>query len=169
MPWTALVFDDLVKLQAYYHWKLNDLGDPRGDAASWVQLMCNFPSEWKELVSGFFEHGSMFDQRSSQDHNFLGRAMWDNFFCDLCPNSVGFKSQQALACHKRVVHKIRSPVEQYIGNTGICPVCHTNFHARPRLLCHLADKRVRKKKLYRNMQLHFVVWSVQTCASTGAC
>ena len=41
----------------------------------------------------------------------------------------------------RVKHNRVSPVKRYIGDTGVCPRCHTDFVSRVRLVRHLCDSR----------------------------
>eukprot|EP00973_Karenia_brevis_P027721 3820619-Karenia_brevis.AAC.1 len=67
------------------------------------------------------------------------------FVCELCEAKPAFKSAKALASHQRAKHKFRNPLGAYLDDSGICPVCGTNFHNRVRVLAHVSDTRVRSK------------------------
>jgi len=62
--------------------------------------------------------------------------------CVLCEGTrPSFASAKALGSHMRIKHNRVSPVKRYIGDTGICPHCSTDFVSRVRLLRHLWDSR----------------------------
>ena len=146
MPWAQQLLDDLRFLKDFHYIKLGSLGDPEVDAEAWSRVMCDFPSEWRELVRSFIEFGSpICDRSTASSHGFDGCSVLHSFRCDRCDTNKRYKSQKALDTHMRVKHQCRTRVEEYVGCTTVCPICNKDFHCRPRLLCHLAETRIRSK------------------------
>ena len=91
-------------------------------------------------------------------------AVANTLCCELCANKV-FQSQKALDQHKRVKHKIRTPVADLLGDVSKCPVCSTDFGSRVRLITHLSDRRIRSKVRKTNCHYEFVRRSQSTIDS----
>ena len=107
---------------------------------AWTLLITEFPDEWKELVNGYTDYEDSCTDRVVQSYH--GQH---EFTCSLCASSPAFKSAKALASHIRCKHKVTNPLNKYIDNSGICPVCKTNFHSRTRVLAHVSETRIRNK------------------------
>ena len=48
------------------------------------------------------------------------------YVCTDCASQLAFAIQKALEAHQRVRHDRRLPINSFIGDTAICPTCHTN-------------------------------------------
>ena len=114
--------------------------DPTVQPHAWTLLVSNFPDEWKELVNGYTEYEDTCTDRVVQSSD--GQH---EFTCSLCASRPAFTSAKALASHIRCKHKVTNPLNKYIDNSGICPVCATNFYSRTRVLAHVSETRIRSK------------------------
>ena len=65
------------------------------------------------------------------------------FSCAQCGDA--FLTSKARDAHSRSKHGTRCSVNDYIGDVSVCPVCHTEYRSRLRLLAHLSDTRIRSK------------------------
>ena len=74
--------------------------------------------------------------------------------CEQCGEN--FDTHRQLSTHMWSKHKIKSSFRQFIGNTSVCPVCHTDFCTRARLIKHLADRRVRSRHREQTCQQAFL-------------
>eukprot|EP00973_Karenia_brevis_P014898 2033769-Karenia_brevis.AAC.1 len=140
-PWSKQLVDDMRILKQYFTIKLIEMPDPLMQPQAWAVLMTEFPQEWRMLVVEYIDFHSPFTERSREEvvpH--LSRHR-----CSVCANAPVFKHAKALASHMRSKHGVRSDMNKYIGDTGVCPVCGTDFHNRVRLLAHVSDMRVRSK------------------------
>jgi len=140
VPWVVQLLSDFACLKRFYITKLDEMPDPTMQPHAWTSLINEFPYEWKELVNGYTEYENPCTDRVLQSSH--GQH---EFVCSLCATSPAFKNAKALASHIRCKHKVTSPLNKYIDNSGICPVCATNFHSRTRVLAHVSETRVRNK------------------------
>ena len=64
-----------------------------------------------------------------------------------CPHGCegAFLSAKALGQHMRAKHNIRSDIPLYIDDSGICPACGVNLHARAKVVTHACETRYRGK------------------------
>ena len=68
-------------------------------------------------------------------------AAESNFQCSRCMKS--FITRKQLVTHERRSHGIRAAPRLWAGESAECPVCHTRFSTRTRLIAHLSETRVR--------------------------
>ena len=117
--------------------------------------MCsNFACEWKLIIAEYHTHLDDLEFVRKAGRPF-STADANTFCCELCANVV-FQSQKALDQHKRVKHKIRTPVADLVGDISKCPVCLTDFGSRVRLITHLSDRRIRSKVRKTNCHYEFI-------------
>ena len=140
MPWVAQLLSDFSCLKRYYSAKLDGMPNPALRPQAWALLINEFPYEWQELVNGYSEYEDPCTDRVLESAH--GQH---EFACSLCASCPAFKNARALASHIRCKHKVTSPLNRYIDNSGICPVCRTNFYSRTRVLTHVSETRVRNK------------------------
>jgi hypothetical protein len=138
--------EDLRGIKDFHYIKLGGLSDPDADPEAWHRVMRDFPVEWHELVMTYLEYDSpICDRPTASSCKVVATTLRMGFKCDLCGDDKAFKSQKDLDTHKRVKHKCRTAVDEYVGFVSICPICNKDFHCRPRLLCHLSETRIRSK------------------------
>ena len=140
LPWVRQLLNDLCHLQRYHGQKLSEMPDPRQQPKAWPLLIIEFPQEWRELVNSYTEYENPCTSSVVQPPNDLYE-----FSCSLCVGGPAFKSAKALASHVRIKHKVTNPLNTYVDDSGICPVCHTNFFSRARVLTHFSETRIRNK------------------------
>jgi len=140
VPWTAQLLSDFSCMKRYYRTKLDGMPAPTLQPKAWALLISDFPHEWRELVNGYIEYADPCTERVTQSSH-----SQHEFACGLCAARPAFKNAKALASHMRSKHKVTSPLNKYIDNSGICPVCRTNFFSRTRVLAHVSETRVRNK------------------------
>eukprot|EP00973_Karenia_brevis_P064155 8914675-Karenia_brevis.AAC.1 len=58
MPWAQQVIDDLAVLREFHNDRLCSLPCPSMHLEPWFDLILSYPSEWKELVSSYFDVGA---------------------------------------------------------------------------------------------------------------
>jgi len=154
LPWLQLIISDCATLQQRLPRILGELPSPSVDFEPWWELCSRFQCEWKQIVAQYHTH---FD-----DVEFVRKAGPSSitvaatiFCCDLCTNGV-FESQKALDQHKRVKHKIRTPVADFVGHVSKCPICLTDFGNRARLITHLSERRIQSKVRQTNCHFEFM-------------
>ena len=54
---------------------------------------------------------------------------------------VSFPTEKALGAHARTKHGDRTPIKQYVDDTGVCPICKSFYRTRIRVIAHLSDRR----------------------------
>ena len=139
LPWMQLLSCDLRFMHQSLAAKLEAMPDPALDAAAWVQLMVEYPCEWKCLVKQMSSPESTYDQRTAVC---VSPGPLDGFACHLCTvNPPCFPSVRALKSHKRAIHKVRNQFRTYVDESEHCPVCQTYLHTRLRVIAHLSDPR----------------------------
>ena len=143
MPWSRLIISDLSVLYATLPRILGGLPPPEVDPEPFWQLVRDFPHQWRDIVSEYFtpHDDAMEPLVAGREH----RNHAHNHVCDICER-VAFRTEKALNQHKRIAHKCMSRVCDLVPDTSVCPVCHTDFVHRSRLISHLSDNRVRSKK-----------------------
>ena len=125
--------------------------DPDCDAQAWSYIMYNFRDEWSCIVHKYVYFESPSDRSKVKERKLALLANAEvHLRCALCGDqSELFATQRGLDAHMRRVHKWRTTLSQYIDDSGICPVCHVNFHNRVRVLKHVCEKRCRAKVKYQ--------------------
>ena len=144
MPWVRTVIEDLSKLAQYHHDKLSELGDPCNHACLWVSFIASYPHEWKTLVSQYKSFVSVCDR--NHEHAATTANLHSEHICTECLHEgsrITFASGKALQCHRRVKHGVRSCLKSFVDDSHTCPVCHTKFSSRLRVIAHLSEKRKR--------------------------
>ena len=146
LPWTEQIIDDLNIIKQYHHRALEELPKAPDGARAWYDLICGFPAAWKELVDKYVTSESVFDE-SKEDRVAAGKDLANRgaFVCPTCCPSLGFKSRKALDQHMRTKHNIRSDIPYYIDDSGVCPACGVNLHARAKVITHACETRHRGK------------------------
>lgn len=66
--------------------------------------------------------------------------------CNVCDAS--FSTKQELALHSFRTHGVQRDMRRYV-DTEHCWFCWQYFHSRERLICHLEEKSIRCRTLYR--------------------
>ena len=152
--WVRMIINDLERLQSALPVLLAELPPPAASLAPWWHLARAYPREWKEIVNKY---------TSSQDDSpveivsaLLERNQHtaQGHTCEQCGEN--FETHRQLSTHMWSKHKIKSSFRQFIGNTSVCPVCHTDFCTRARLIKHLADRRVRSRHREQTCQQAFL-------------
>ena len=154
MPWLHLVVADCVVLQSCLPDILGELPPADVNFEPWWRLCSDHPCEWKKTVSKYHTHLDDIDVVRKAPRRGC-TAFATIFRCDLCEHAA-FESLKALDQHKRVKHKIRTQVADYVGNTSKCPICRTDFGNRLRLISHLSERRIRSKVRKTNCQIEFL-------------
>ena len=103
----------------------------------WFDLMRNIPERWTALVETIKYVESCLDPCTLPGATLCMHA----YVCIECASQPAFATQKALEAHQRVKHDRRLSINSFIGDTAICPTCHTNYVERWRLIRHLSDRR----------------------------
>ena len=121
------------------------------DVAPYWILAGKFPAEWASILSLY---QTALDDVDAPECNLMSVRLirlspsalvtTSSFVCSRCGDR--FASQKALQAHSRSKHRTRSEVVARVGDIAVCPICHTNFHSRLRLITHLSESRVRSVK-----------------------
>ena len=109
--------------------------------------MSNYPRQWHDIIDKYHTRSSVLDDPTGP--NEVDSKEDCHFVCDTCSivgmKVVSFKSAKALARHCRILHKVVSPILQYIDDSGICPACNVNLHIRTKVITHACETRRRGK------------------------
>ena len=139
MPWSQLVLDDLSAIRMAHPARFAEMPCPAFDSGPWMDLMVDFPTEWKAIVKQYCFSVSVYDDGPTLRHPLPGAPI---FSCSLCIGAAPFfSSSKALASHMRTKHGVRNMCRTYVDSTGKCPVCGTVLHTRLRVTAHLSDPR----------------------------
>ena len=139
MPWSQLVLADLSALRMSCPARFAEMPAPAFDSGPWMDLMIEFPTEWKAIVKQYHFPSSVYDDGPTSRQPLPGAP---TFSCSLCIGaSCVFSSSKALASHMRTKHGIRNIFRMYVDSSGKCPVCETVLHTRLRVIAHLSDPR----------------------------
>jgi hypothetical protein len=112
-------------------------------------------------VNGYAEYAD-----PCTDHVLQSCLGQHEFACTLCSSNPAFKSAKALASHMRSKHKVTNPLNRYIDNSGICPVCGTSFFSRARVLTHVSETRVRNKSGRKSCRQRLLAGEFPTVSDT---
>jgi len=158
--WVQTVAEDIRILQAHPSLasKLRDMPKPENQLRPWLELFHSYPAEWSAIVDQYF---TIDDDQEYEIHvpkkgiHTFGQKMQskksgdflDKGCCifECCTCSKAFASGKQLATHKWKVHGIKSDVRSKVADISVCPICHTDYHCRARLIKHLLEKRIRSK------------------------
>ena len=143
IAWTKQVQDDFRLLARFHSPKLDELGDPVSNACAWASFICSYPQEFAALVRKLVLHTMPLDKVVGKISKIESQASTHK--CLQC--GAGFQSRKALLTHIRVKHHQCSDTSRVVGVDPVCPVCMTRFSSRTRLLAHLAETRVRGKRV----------------------
>ena len=136
LPWTSALIDDMCLMQKLIAPRLDALGHPSVDWASWVGLMRDFPHEWLGMVHLF---SARLCHRDRVAPGGRPKQSGGTLQCDLCPAT--FCTNKALCQHKRAAHKSVTWAAAFIGRHNECLACGMTFSNRCRGLAHLNDMR----------------------------
>jgi len=139
MPWAAQLTKDMQYM--YDHTDIGDLVTPpgHGDAGiTWIHAMQHEKLEFSRCVNQIFFSHSVLD---SCPDKASAAAFDQRFQCSQCVPPVAFSTGKALQSHMRTKHRVRSSISMYIDDSGLCPICSTNFRSRIRVISHLSDVR----------------------------
>ena len=157
MPWMRLVSTDLAILHKALPRIFANLHPPGVDVTPYWDIVNNYPTEWREIVSEYFDSND--DAASS---NCLLPGFEENphierrcFQCDLC-EAATFATAKALDQHRRIKHERTSVISSLVPDTSVCRICSTDFFSRARLISHLSDKRIRSKTRGTNCHFQFL-------------
>ena len=110
---------------------------------AWIDFICSWPMQWRELVKSFLTYESITDF-SMKGHKSSCSA--GTLTCQICGSSSNtFLNDKALQCHMRVRHGHRCQAKSFISADAKCPVCHVSFSSRLRAIAHLSERRKRGK------------------------
>ena len=127
---------------------LHELPDPLSGSAPWQELMVSFPKQWREIVNMYCVYESCFDRSDNTDSISI-----HTFCCNICAGAGvpcrAFKSEKDLQQHQRIKHKMRSPIPQFIDDSGICPACGVILQSRVKVIVHACETRCRGKSKVR--------------------
>ena len=123
LPWVRAVRNDLQRLWEFHRQKLEEIGPPDHAPQKWVDLMVNYPFQWKELVKSMrFTSMDMDSPKGPAPSELVLPSLHT---CDTC--AAAFVTSKALDAHCRARHKQRSALTKYIGSCLVCPVCFMVF------------------------------------------
>ena len=74
--------------------------------------------------------------------------------CEVCKEL--FLTCKQVQAHRLVKHNLKVCTRQYIGDTLICLVCHTDFRSRMRPIKHLSETRVRSQHRTTSCRAEFL-------------
>jgi hypothetical protein len=147
LPWVELVIEDMRILARYHGGRLEELGNPRENAAKWQRFITDHPGAWRQLVAELHFFDSPLDAAATSKHtSSLGH--FNEHICVACLETgcpAIFVSEKALMCHQRSKHGQRNPLRIYLDGSGVCPVCRAQFGSRTRALAHASERRHRGK------------------------
>jgi len=133
--------DDLLVLQKALAPKLDELPPPSAHLTAWLELIWQFPVQWKKLCRIYHTPKSTRDDmKQSQTETIVVPC---THAC--CQCETKFATARALASHRRIKHGVRTVFRQHIDGSGKCPGCRVNFHTRLKVLEHLGDVRRHQK------------------------
>ena len=135
LKWVELLKQDMRSLRNRVSTCWEALPDPQHDGAAfaWFDFFKQQRDKANHMIAQLFFYESVLDVRKSIQDTSL------TFNCADCDSS--FASSKALAQHRRVAHGITSSVKHFIDDSGMCPICGTNFRSRLRVISHLSDVR----------------------------
>jgi hypothetical protein len=150
LPWVRLIVRDFQVLCSSLPRIFEHMPDPVLHPDSFCVLAHDFPCEWKRIISlycqyeddGDFVRGikrSLFVESPSIPLPVL------DFVCRDCHPFSFLANKKAVDQHKRRMHGTRCPVDAFLGDVTICPICATDYHSRVRLVTHLSETKVRSK------------------------
>ena len=110
--------------------------------------MVSFPQQWREIVNMYCVYESYFDRSDVTDSIPIR-----TFCCNICAAAGvpcrAFKSEKDLQQHQRIKHKMKSPIPQFIDDSGVCPACGVNLQSRVKVIVHACETRCRGKSRLR--------------------
>ncbi|CAK0839438.1 unnamed protein product [Prorocentrum cordatum] len=134
LPWVTLLVSDLGKLRELVA-PCRTLPPPEGTASAWATFISDSPARWANSVSMLFFTDSCCDRGGAAPVG-GGARPFACHQCDAC-----FATAKARDQRLRIRHHVWCLQRSYAGADATCPVCHTAFGSRLRLLSHLCDSR----------------------------
>ena len=111
-------------------------GLPSVDVAPSTWLSRMMEDDWATIAQGVCFFDSFLDGASAPAKV---DAKLAHFRCDPC--SAVFPSERGLLQHCRIAHKRTLRIKSFIDDSGVCPICRTNFRERYRVVRHVSDRR----------------------------
>ena len=102
---------------------------------------------WRRIVTTIFYYDSIVDNAAVENSTPISSHIV-RYPCAQC--DAIFATEKVMLSHQRVKHGVRVLEKTYCDDSGVCPVCKTNFKTRLRCIRHLTDKRRQRCR----MQLH---------------
>ena len=158
LPWVRLVTMDLHVIQENLPEKLGAMPRPSDNPGIWLDLICNYSSQWKELVSLYYSCFSDVNETANAADHASGSQIASalTFTCDICSNRASFLTEKQLLAHKRAKHGVRNKIVELLDDISTCPICACEFHSRLRLMRHLSETRIRSKHSKTNCRFEFL-------------
>ena len=142
LPWVQVVMNDILVLKGALRPKLDDLDSPLEDPHWWINLIVEYPKQWKAIVASYHDSCDDIDARQHADSKPYSDSLLV-FTCNTC-GSV-FATNKQLAQHSRIKHKMICVAARCLPDVSVCPICSNDYHSRTALVTHLSDLRVRSK------------------------
>ena len=120
-PWVQMIQEDLAGLQMLEP-KLSGLPPPHLDIDARVRFACDHPGAWRRLLRVL---------RSPSDPDGLPSI---DIECPICTKVV---SARGLGSHCAKRHQFVRLARFYCDDSGLCPVCLTQFPSRLRRMHHI--------------------------------
>jgi hypothetical protein len=137
LPYAKQAMDDFAVLQAHCP-QAAKLPDVSLAPKAWLSIITFERRLWSEWVREVWFDESVFDT----DRIGCGTLSEVRNCAHVCTDcNLRFVTRKAMLAHRRVKHGDRCVIRTRVPDTGTCPVCCTEFHARRRLIAHLTDRR----------------------------
>ena len=144
LPWITTVLRDIAEMRRFYGQKLLELAEPCADPMLWMRfILCN-PGAWGQYIDGYIFHESTAPVARHEPIFMQPQGMGQTteqgwLVCERCPEHARriFPTARSLRAHVVAMHHHRAIAREYVGASGICPVCKLCFHTRLRAVAHI--------------------------------
>ena len=144
LPWITTVLRDIAEMRRFYGQKLLELAEPCADQMLWMRfILCN-PGAWGQYIDGYIFHESTAPVARHEPIFMQPQGMGQTteqgwLVCERCPEHARriFPTARSLRAHVVAMHHHRAIAREYVGASGICPVCKLCFHTRLRAVAHI--------------------------------
>ena len=149
MPWARQILNDIAIMCAHpdVATKVADMPNAGEDCQQYFNFARDFPEEWKALVKRYHTPHDDFTPMKRSNAN-TPAPQQGTHKCEQCGQD--FQDERQLKTHMWSKHKVKASFRNKVGDISVCPVFHTQFHTRQRLIKHLLEKRVRAKNRSRS-------------------
>eukprot|EP00929_Paragymnodinium_shiwhaense_P070857 TRINITY_DN35983_c0_g2_i1.p1 TRINITY_DN35983_c0_g2~~TRINITY_DN35983_c0_g2_i1.p1 ORF type:complete len:331 (-),score=43.05 TRINITY_DN35983_c0_g2_i1:321-1187(-) len=119
--------------------ELEEMPAPRTNVKAWTDLISQYPTEWKGILTKIYEaakKGDIHDPDPIKE-----RSCGDAFQCEVCGRLCN--NAQALSLHMLGAHKIRAAARGFVDASNACWICGIKCPSRGRCMMHCRQGIIR--------------------------